>query len=145
MAQARHQVRIGDKGPAKGHRVDLAFSQARLRQCQVVVVVADIRAVKQGAQRIEVHAIGHPARGGGGAFDKVQIRQLEAVQVPDQIAIGGHHVAVDGRIAGVGRDGRQADADLPRAPHIDHRLCYLQGQTGTVGDRAAIGVRAVVG
>lgn len=74
----------------------------------------------------------------------MEIGKAEAVQFADQIAIGRHHVAIEGGVADLRRRGRQADADAARLPDLEHGLDHLQRQPGAVLDRTAIAIGAMV-
>ncbi|MNY04792.1 hypothetical protein D3C86_1374880 [compost metagenome] len=74
----------------------------------------------------------------------MQVSEIEFVQLLNEVAIHRHHVAVWRRVAGIGRDGRQANAYALIAPDFDDLFGHFQGEARAVLDRPAILICAVI-
>jgi hypothetical protein len=126
MAQPRNKIGVGNKQATECYGVDLALRSALDSHLQVVVVVANERSIELRAQRVHVDTFRDFSGSGGGAFDKVQVSQIEFIQLLDKVAMKAHDVAVRGSISRIGRYRRQANTYAVISPDIDNGLSDLK-------------------
>ena len=75
----------------------------------------------------------------------MHIGELEAIQLLNQIAIGVHYLAVQGRVAGIWRHRREANANAVMTPDVDDRGGYFQRESCAILNRTTILIGSLIG
>jgi len=101
VTQSRNQVGIGDEQAAKCDRINFSLRASVDGEMQVVIVVANVGPGEHRPQLVEVDVLGHCAGSARYTFDDMKVRKLEPVQLPDQVAIRDHDVAVEWGVADI--------------------------------------------
>src|SRR5690606_1662906 len=129
---AGNKIRIADEGAAECDQIGIAATDCGLRHFGAVAVVDNPAAAEAAAQRTIIETRAEVAVAAGLPFDQMDIDEVEAVELLDDILEQRLRIAVASVIGGC--DRREPDAGTPRPDLAGHRLSDLQHQARPVLD-----------